>query len=429
MLKLIKLTKRSVDALEPGDEVKTTWDREIKGFGVRVTLSGRKTYVVSYRPKPGGGNAPRRWYTIGTHGSQRSVDKARTEAKRILGLVADGKDPQAEHMAERRREGKTVAELVPSYIKSKKRQRSVNEVERVLLKDLVPALGSQRPEDVTRRNIADLIAKVELRGTVMAGRTLAHVRHFFRWCLERGFIEANPCFGIKSPEKPTSRERVLSDEELVEVWKAAEAVGRPWESFVKLLILTAQRRNEVADMRWNEIKGNTWVIPAERTKNKREHKVPLSKTALAVIEAQPKQEKGKGRKIVPCPYVFSTNASTPISGFSRAKKQIDQKISDTREEAAKEAKTKPEKVEPLPHWTYHDLRRTAVTGMAKLGIQPQVADAVLNHKSGTISGVAAVYQRYRYGDEARRALEAWDGFVAAIVKGEAPPSNVVPLVG
>ncbi|TDI67640.1 MAG: DUF4102 domain-containing protein, partial [Alphaproteobacteria bacterium] len=141
-----KITKRLIDALKPGQ--KPLWDTEVKGFGVRVASKGSKTYVVVYRPHPGGRGVPKRWYAIGTHGTPWTVDKARTEAKSILGRVADGEDPQAEHMAERRHEGKTITELVPSYIKAKKRQRSWREVERVLNKDLVPVLGTRRPQDV-----------------------------------------------------------------------------------------------------------------------------------------------------------------------------------------------------------------------------------------------------------------------------------------
>lgn len=416
-----RLTKRVVDALKPSD--KPIWDTNPKGFGVRVSPKGAKTYVVTYRPKPGGRGAPKRWYTIGMHGSPWTVESARTEARRILGLVADGKDPQADRMEERRREGKTVAELIPVYIKTKQRQRSWKETERVLEKDVVPEFGNKRPVDVERKDIAALLDKVAQRGPVMAGRTFAHVRHFFRWCVERGHIETNPCRGIKSPEKPTDRERVLDDGELVEVWAASEAVGWPWEGMVKLLILTAQRRNEVTGMLWKEIEGDVWEIPASRTKNKRAHKVPLTGTALAVIEAQPKQETDKGE---PAP-VFSTNAKTPISGFSKAKRKIDKTIFEARRKSAEKAGSDPDKIKPMPNWTYHDLRRTATTGMARLGIHPHIADAVLNHKEGTIRGVAAVYNRHRYGGEARRALEAWEAHVIGVVSGKAPTTNVISM--
>ena len=137
-----KITKRPVDALKPGD--KADWDSDVKGFGVRVSSKGSTPYVVAYRPHPGGRGVPKRWYAIGTHGTPWTVDKARTEAKSILGRVADGEDPQAEHMAERRHAGTSITELVPSYIKAKKRQRSWREVARLVSKHLVPVLATGR---------------------------------------------------------------------------------------------------------------------------------------------------------------------------------------------------------------------------------------------------------------------------------------------
>ena len=418
---VMKITKSKVDRLKPGD--KPIWDTDVKGFGVRVSSTGQKTYVVAYRPKPGGRGINKRFYVIGAHGSPETVESARTEAKSILGRVADGHDPQAEHMTERKREGKTITELVPSFIKSINRQRSWKQVEKALINNFVPTLGKMRPEDIARKDIAGIVDTVAARAPVMAARTLSHIHRFMGWCIERGFIEINPAKGIKSPETPTSRERVLDDDELAEVWKAAEAVGWPWEGLVKLLTLTAQRRGEVTGMRWDEVEGSTWSIPGSRTKNKRSHKVPLTPTAAAVIEAQPKQGTKKGE----CPFVFTTNAETHVSGLSSGKRRIDKTILGARREAARKRGDDPAKVKPMPHWTYHDLRRTVTTGMARLGIHPHIADAILNHKQGTIRGVAAVYNRHRYESEARCALEAWEAHVIEIVTGTAPASNVVPL--
>ena len=147
-----KITKRLVDTLKPGD--RPVWDSDVKGFGVRVSSTGRKTYVVAYRPKPGGRGVNKRFYLIGAHGSPETVESARTEAKSILGKVADGEDPHLERMTERRREGKIISDILPTYIKAIKHQRSWREVERVLNKDLIPTLGKKRPEDVARKDIA-----------------------------------------------------------------------------------------------------------------------------------------------------------------------------------------------------------------------------------------------------------------------------------
>lgn len=252
----------------------------------------------------------------------------------------------------------------------------------------------------------------------MGARTHAYLRRFFNWCTERGYLKDNPISGLKPPGQAKDRDRVLDDAEALEVWRAAEAMSGVFGPMVKLLLLTGQRLNEVAGMRWAEINTDraTWVLPSERTKNKREHEVPLTKTALDILAAIPRMS-ADGK---PSPLVFTTTGRTPVSGFSRAKKTIDAAILDARQEQDPEA-------EPMPHWTFHDLRRTVTTGLAKMGVHPHVADALLNHKSGTITGVAAVYNRHAYLDERRRALEAWEAHVLALAEGKAMTGNVVPL--
>lgn len=196
-----------------------------------------------------------------------------------------------------------------------------------------------------------------------------------------------------------SRDRVLSDEELTKIWEATETLGFPFGPLYRLLILTGQRISEVSGMRRSEIDGNTWTIPAERSKNKKAHVVHLTSTAMSVIDEIPDQ----GFDLL-----FSTNGRKPPSGFSRAKARLDASI------------------EPcLDPWRTHDLRRTATTGMAKIGIPPHIADAILNHKSGTISGVAAVYNRFEYLKEREHALEAWSAYVTELING--PIEKVVRI--
>jgi integrase len=294
---------------------------------------------------------------------------------------------------------------------AKRKQKSWRETERVFLKEVNPAFGQKRVQDVSRSDVIRLLDEVAERGPIMANRTLAYIRRFFNWCLERGHLSESPCAGIKPPGKTRSRERTLSDQELAEVWAAAETIGGLWGPLVKTLLLTAQRRNEVAGMHWSEIDLDQaiWTIPAERAKNKRAHEVPLASAVMATLTALPRFGlKSSGENSAHSEFVFTTTGRTPVSGFSKAKALIDRQILAARKAADPEA-------EPLPHWTFHDLRRTATTGMARLGVPPHIADAILNHKEGTIHGVAAVYNRYAYLEERRRALEAWEEHVLAAV--------------
>ena len=411
----VKLTKRAVDALVATDGRLFVADTDLAGFGMIVTPAGSKSYIVEYRPGPGGRAAPKRRVTIGKHGSPWTPATARDEAKRTLGLVAAGRDPAAEKTEARRKEGTTVEQIATDFIEKycKARQKSWQETERVFRNDVYPAFGSKPVEDITRQDVVRLVDAVAARGPIMANRTLAYVRKFFNWCIERGYLTATPCAGIKQPGAAKARERVIDDGELAEVWRAAEAIGGNWGAVVKLLILTAQRRDEVVSMRWEELdlESTNWTLPGERTKNKRWHEVPLVATAVAALRAVP--------RLAGCPYVFSTTGMTAMSGLSRAKRRLDAAIADSRAKVGN--------AEPMPGWTFHDLRRTATTGMARLGIHPHVADAILNHKSGAIQGVAAVYNRHGYLDERRRALEAWEGHVMVVVEGRTTAGNVVPL--
>jgi len=408
-----KITKRTVDAATATSSDLWVWDTEVKGFGLRVKPNGRKVYIVEYRPGPGGRSAPKRRFTIGQHGSPWTPDRARTEAIRLLGQVKDGQDPAAERTAKRGK-GDTVAEVAKRYIEAQKIKglRSWPETERVFGKDINPALGSKRLDAVARSDITKLRDSVAKRGPIMSNRTLAYMRGFFNWCVDEGLLTTSPCKGVKPVAKAEERDRTLDDDELAEVWRAVEVVGEPWASIIKLLVLTAQRREEVAGMERKELdlKARTWTIPAARAKNKRTHEVPLTDTAIAIIE-------GVGERAA-SPFVFTTTGTTPVSGFSKAKEAIDKQIAEARLAADPEASA-------MPDWVMHDLRRTATTGMARLGIPPHVADAVLNHKQGTIKGVAAVYNRHAYMEERRRAFEAWEDHVLSTVAAMAKADNVI----
>ena len=231
----------------------------------------------------------------------------------------------------------------------------------------------------------------------------------------------SPCKGIEAPAAETSRDRVLEEEEIRLAWRVFDAIGWPFGSIGKLLLLTGARRSEIAEARWQEIDlaAKTLTLPGSRTKNGEPSQIPLSDAAAEIISALPRIE-GKAALL------FSTTGATPVSGFSRSREVIERAMVAKLREAATERGQDPEKVEAPKPWTLHDLRRTCASGMASLKIAPHVIEAVLNHKNGTIKGVAKVYNRYSYAAEKRAALDAWARRLNAIVTGT-EASNVVEL--
>lgn len=228
----------------------------------------------------------------------------------------------------------------------------------------------------------------------------------FAWAHRQRLVEANPCLTVAAPPLPESRDRVLNGDEIRWFWTALTGMG-PFERALKVLLLTAQRRNEVSGMVREELRDKEWHLPRGRTKNKLPHIVPLTPAVLALIEP----EEG--------PHVFSTTTGkTPISGWSKAKRRLDEKMHElARKEKGKEFEIK--------RWQIHDLRRTAVTGMAELGIRPDVIEQVVNHVSGSRSGVAGTYNRSTLLPERRAALERWQAHVIGLV--EAKAANVTPI--
>jgi len=229
----------------------------------------------------------------------------------------------------------------------------------------------------------------EQRGApVGANKILKAIKTFLRWCAGRAVLDLSPAEGIPLPTKEVARDRVLNDEELARVIIAARRIGGPYGGIVELLALTGQRREEAARCVWDEIDlpGRMWTLPNLRTKNAKPHIVHLSDQAIAVLSQA--NEQGK--------FVFSVVGTHPFQDFSTAKRELDA-------------------ISGVTEWRLHDLRRTCVSGMARLCVAPHVADKILNHQSGTISGVAAVYQRHQFLAERKEALDRWGAHVARIV--------------
>jgi integrase len=387
-------------------------DGKIAGLYLVLQPSGAKSWALRYRVagKP----------TKLTLGSYPVLDlaSARRRAQEALGAVAGGKDPAADKKATREAQKaaetpsdllRTVAaSFVEKHTKRKNGALWAAETERLLRVEILPALGGKRLCYLRKGEVHGLLDDIVSRGSpTTANRSLSVLKKLGNWAVERGLIEVSPFNGLKPPALERARDRVLTDDALRVAWRAFETVGWPFGSIAQLLALTGARRDEIAEARWPDVDlvARVWRIPAERSKNRAPHEIPLTDIALRIVAGLP---------CIGDRFVFSTTGRTPVSGWSRAKEQVDRAVLDI---LGDEAPT------PAP-WVFHDLRRTAASGMAGIGIAPHVVEAVLNHKSGTIKGVAAVYNRYNYAAEKRHALDAWARRLEAIVTGAGAP-NVV----
>jgi integrase len=249
-------------------------------------------------------------------------------------------------------------------------------------------MGWLAPRSSARTNASASTPRMASETPVAANRVHSIVHTLFKWAVENDIIAASPATNIKKPSQETPRDRVLTDDELKAVWHAAASAGYPFGSVLQLLILTGQRRTEVSDMERAEINDGLWTLPRERVKNDRRHEVPLSRQAEAIIKASPH---------ISDRYVFSLNGTSPFGGFSKAKARLDRAVG-------------------IADWTIHDLRRTAASGLARLGTDLAVIEKVLNHTSGTFAGIVGVYQRHEFAEEKRAALQQWADHVERLVR-------------
>lgn len=392
----IKLTDRSLKALKAPESGRDDyWDKDTPGFGIRVSQSGRKTWVLMYRQ----GRRQRR-LTLGAYPALGLAD-ARQAAKDALQNVAHGGDPAEEK--KRGRRAKTFGDLAELYLERHARpnKASVRYDERVIEVELKPAIGKLRAADVGRQDVLDILDRIKDRGAaIMANRTFEIMRRICNFGVERGILTASPCAGLKRPSPARSRDRVLSDQEIAAVWKAAGEEAEQPANAIRLLLLTAQRKNEILGMRWADVDlaSGWWVIPPEMAKNRRAHRVPLSHPVLDILaECARKGDLVFGSTIKP---------GQPLTLHFPMLKRIQKRSSVT-------------------DFNYHDLRRTAATRMTgDLGVSRLVLAKVLNH---TDRGVTSIYDRASYDREKRQALDAWGERLMEIVDGRDADTNVVPL--
>jgi len=376
-----KITIRTVEGLKPGSRV---YDTVVQGFGVRRQKDGAYYYLRFRR------NGVQYMRSIGRHGSPWTPDTARGEAQKLLGIAVGGNDPFTKPLAT-----ESFGHEVTRYLERKRtmmKPRAFEEVERHLTNHAAP-LHKLRLAEIDRRIIAQRLGEIETaNGPVARNRVRSSLSAFFSWALTEGLLEVNPVQGTAKLDEGGSRERTLTQAELAELWSVLRnEPNAQFADIVRLLILTGQRREEIGGLRWSEIERELIVLTPERTKNSRQHEVPLSRQAKAIIERQPKR---KGRD-----FIFGIG-EMGFSGWSDCKARLDEALLAARRKHNRKAKA-------MSDWRIHDLRRTCATGMAELGVQPHIIEAVLNHVSGHKAGVAGIYNRARYEGEMRSALQAW----------------------
>jgi integrase len=391
-------TQAQVDRLQlpRGKTDAYVWDEECAGLSIR--LQGRaKSWTVWYAV-----NGKRRRVTLGSAAGM-PLKQARIEAGRIVSGARDGKDILAEREAAKAKAADTLLALISIYLqrraKPRQRPRTYAATEHYLLKRWAP-LHDRPLDSITRRDIATRLEEIRVgHGPIAANRARTHLNAAFIWAMRQGLLEANPVIGTEAPAEERRRDRVLSAAELAAVWNAAGDAGG-FGIVVKLLMLTGQRREEVAGMLWPEIDEDRalWTIPAARAKNGREHQVPLSRQALALLPERASRV-----------HVFGHGRKGGFSGFSQAKARLD---------AAAGLETP---------WVLHDLRRSFVTHAAELGIDPHVIEAVINHVSGHKAGVAGVYNLAHYRPHKAAALQAYADWLEATVEGPVLTNKVVSL--
>jgi integrase len=410
----MKLTLNRIAGLKcpEGKRDMLVFDDEQRGLGVRVTgrsrvSSGGKTYLAQYT-----WHGQKRRIPLGSC-SAVSLAKVRDAVRAIMGDVAKGVDPAAERKRAKVNGALTLKALLSDWQAlhlSGKRPRYAAEAVRAVRNAFSRYLDLPASDLDRSTAVKTLDAMARKGSAAMAARTAAYGKAAYGWAVKRGALSVNPFLNLPVASD-IRRERVLTDDELGAVWRATDGYS-PFSGIVRLLVLTGQRREEVAGMTWAELSGgsaatldlSTWTIPASRAKNGATHIVPLSAAAQDLLRNVPRF----GAPAIGLELVFPGLRGRPFNGWTKAKAALDARSGVT-------------------NWRLHDLRRTMATGLQRLGVRLEVTEQVLNHVSGSRAGIVGVYQRHDFASEKRAALEAWGAHVLAVVEGRATADNVVAL--
>ncbi|WP_192812909.1 tyrosine-type recombinase/integrase [Rhizorhabdus wittichii] len=385
-----KITQTVVDGLSASGRDEFLWDTKLSGFGVKLSAGGKRSYVYQFRL--GGRKGTARRITIGEHGNPLNAAKARERAEEYALLVSRGIDPVAVAADERR---VAVDLAFPVYaekfIESCEGAGWHKLVRGTLKNHVIPHLKKKSLPHIRKSDITDVLDRLPSKQAALKRNTFAVLRRLFSWAVGRGDIERSPFEGMEVPPPVAARDRVLTDNEIAVIWEAAAKAGSLFGPIVRLLIATGQRREEVTQMDWSEVKRSEalWRLPKERAKNNVAHVVPLSKLAIGVLDRI-----ARGEKWPRSGAVFMTSGKGPFTAHARGKKRLDK-------EAGLLAK------KPIALWRLHDLRRTMATNFQRLGVRFEVTESALNHVGVSRVGVAAVYQRHDWLSEKIAAFDAW----------------------
>ena len=393
---MAKLTSKAVETIKPIATRQEIPDNLLPGLYLIVQPSGARSWAVRYRH-----NGRPRKHTLGPYPAI-DLKSARTLGTKALRAAAEGHDPTGARQEQR---ANSVEQVVTQFLikhgQRRYRPRTFAEAQRLLKQNVVAHWGRQSIASITRKQLRDMLDQLVANDTPMlANRVHGITRKLFGWAVEQEIIEVSPFAGLKPPAEEKSRDRILTDQELRAVWQAVGQMG-VYGSFVRLLALTGQRRGEIAGLVWSEVDLDKRLIslPRERVKNNRAHEIPLSPQVVDLIEALPRKSER---------YVFSLRGGGPIGGFAKLKARLDMACG-------------------VRDWVLHDLRRTAASGLARLGVGLPVIEKVLNHVGGSFAGVVGIYQRHDFAGEKRRALELWGAHVESIVSGKPAKAKVLRL--
>ena len=403
------LTARFIEQVKPEARVREIPDGGLPGLYLVVQPSGTRSFTLRYRHI-----CRTRNMTLGRWPAF-SLSDAREAARVALRAVAEGRDPAGEKRHAKSGDSTLCTEVGRLFIERDQRPtnrtwketarllglRSVDDRFVVIRGGILDQWSGRRLEEIRRRDIIAILDALSARPATKQN-TFAALRRFFNWALARDLIATSPCTGVEAPQPTPARDRVLSDDELGWFWSACDTVGPPFSPLFKLLCLTGQRREEVGGMRWSELQGNAWTIPAARVKNGRQHSLILPAPTYALIAGV--------QQIGGCPLVFSTTGKTPVSGYSEAKRRLDAAMLRRAQEDTGRIDLQ------IAPWRLHDLRRTTASGMAKIGIPLPTIEKVLNHVSGSFGGIVGVYQRHEFSTEKAEALESWAEHILTIIK-------------
>jgi len=406
-----RFTDSKIQSLKPTNKRAILFEDGGRGFGIRIEPSGRKSFFLEYRF----GEAEERRNRVLTIGKypRVSLTEARSIASQSLSQIEQDIDPATQKLTKKiaDRNALTVGDLVEEYIekwaKVKKKERSWKEDERLLNKDILPVIGRKKAKDIRRRDIVLLLDAIVERGAaITANRVLAVTRKMFNFAVGRDIIDASPCVQIPAPSKENRRERYLSEDEIKVFWEKLDDAKMSQEIrlALKFLLVTGQRKNEVIGAEWSEfdLKNKWWTIPAEKSKNKLTHRVPLTSTAMEILNAL-KKSTGQYQFVFASPVGHTKRNPERKAGiFPILGSAVDRAL---RNNQTNNLKTKQKNIFNLDHFTPHDLRRTTASMMTKSGVDRLVLKKILNHADREVT---AIYDIYEDDKEKQVAMRTWD---------------------